>query len=621
MVHSVGRSSANRYKISRFFIAVVCFLLITTLWTSPAYAAVNTEPTLDPVSNLTVLEDSNPTTVLLTGISAGAGDVGQNLTVSASSSNLSILPNPTITYTSTETTGSLVFTPVQNMFGEVQVTVTVLDDGGTADGGDDSFSQTFSVTITPVNDPPLVFSFNKIGNRGNPLVFDKNDFQNNYSDIENSSLASIKIISLPTTGTLTFNGGTIPVETEIPVSMVDKLEFVPAFYWYGSNSFSWTASDGQDYSALSATVNLTYPLSVLSSYLPLIIAPPPPPPLAFIKTAPLNKATAQPINPLLDWQDSAGTTDYQYCYDTIINNNCEGSWISIGMTSQAQLTGLNYSTKYEWHVRAYNVGGTTYSNDIATSFYTFTTVPPPPWVKSFTENFEGAFPGPWQLFSGWYYEGSYYDVTADISWGKRNCHAASGSYGGWAVGGGSFGSGVSCKDSYLDDFESWMIYGPVDLSQVKDAWMSLKIWSDTESGYDRMGWGVSLDNDMFYGHTYTGNSGGWITDTIDLKNVYSIGNVTGASQVWIGIWFESDSSDINYEEGVAVDNLVLSTCLSVTGCTGTPLVTGTSKLPNTFQVMPTMRSLNKKGFQPSLDLPANFFFDPSVSWPRKLDRR
>ena len=35
------------------------------------------------------------------------------------------------------------------------VTVTVVDDGGTANGGIDTFSQTFMVTVTSVNDQPV----------------------------------------------------------------------------------------------------------------------------------------------------------------------------------------------------------------------------------------------------------------------------------------------------------------------------------------------------------------------------------------------------------------------------------------------------------------------------------
>lgn len=721
MAHKVIHSSVYR-AANRLFVVFIVFILFTTLGVKSVFAGVNIEPTLDPISNQTILEDSSATSVPLSGISAGIGDVGQSLTVTASSSNPSILPDPTVTYTSPEMTGSLSLAPIQNIFGEVDVTVTVQDDGGTADGGDDSFSQTFhviitpvndppsfvkgsdptiaediglqtipnwatqiqagpgetgqlltfqlspdkpalfsvspaidpingtltftpalnangittvttilkdnggtenvgsdtfsttfTITITPVNDPPVIASFAKNGTRGKSLAFSLQDFLDVYSDVEANPLAGIKIVSLPSTGQLTLDAAAIPADTEIPVGQLGKLTFVPSSGWYGSTSFSWSAADGQDYSTLPAAVTINYPYSPLFEYLPIIMVPLPDPPLAFVKTAPTNKATAQPNNPILDWQDSTGTTDYQYCYDSIINSTCDGSWLSAGIISQVQLSGLNYSTKYEWHVRAYNLGGTTYSNGSTTAYYSFTTVPPPPWVTVFSENFEGTFPGGWDLSSYYYEGGAYYDVTSEVSWGKRNCKKASGSYGGWAVGGGA--AGISCSESYPYNLETWMVYGPFDLTQVKDGRLSLKVWSDIEPNfYDKVAWGVSVDNKNYYGTAYSGNSGGWISQTIDLKNVYMLGNVIGNPQVWIGTWFISDDYNLYYEEGAAVDNIILSTCASTIGCTGTPPVSAMSELPNSFQAKPIIGTPHVKSINPRTLHPSSVLSDPWLSW-------
>ena len=115
----------------------------------------NTPPTLDPISDQSVLEDSGETTINLTGITAGAGDTGQVLTVSASSSDPSIVPNPTISYTSPDATGTLIFTTLPDVSGMVTITVTVTDDGDTS-GGINVVSQTFTVTVNPVNDAPTL---------------------------------------------------------------------------------------------------------------------------------------------------------------------------------------------------------------------------------------------------------------------------------------------------------------------------------------------------------------------------------------------------------------------------------------------------------------------------------
>ncbi|MBN1873294.1 MAG: tandem-95 repeat protein [Anaerolineae bacterium] len=53
-----------------------------------------------------------------------------------------------------ETSGELTFTPAPDVYGSVQVTATLQDNGGTANGGVDTFTMTFTIEISPVNDPP-----------------------------------------------------------------------------------------------------------------------------------------------------------------------------------------------------------------------------------------------------------------------------------------------------------------------------------------------------------------------------------------------------------------------------------------------------------------------------------
>jgi ELWxxDGT repeat protein len=100
-----------------------------------------------------ILEDARTLSIYLTGISAGPGE-SQTLTITATSDNPALIPNPTIDYTSPNSTGTLSFQPLPDQFGTATITVTIKDDGGTANGGIDIFTRTFTVNVTPVNDPP-----------------------------------------------------------------------------------------------------------------------------------------------------------------------------------------------------------------------------------------------------------------------------------------------------------------------------------------------------------------------------------------------------------------------------------------------------------------------------------
>ena len=119
---------------------------------------VNHIPTLDVIANQTVSEDCGTQTIDLTGISDGLGDTGQTLTITATSSNTAIVPNPAISYTNPNATGTLSYTPVTGALGTVTITVTVQDNGGIANGGVDTLVQTFIITVLPATPRDVVLA-------------------------------------------------------------------------------------------------------------------------------------------------------------------------------------------------------------------------------------------------------------------------------------------------------------------------------------------------------------------------------------------------------------------------------------------------------------------------------
>ncbi len=183
------------------------------------------------------------------------------------------------------------------------------------------------------------------------------------------------------------------------------------------------------------------------------------------------------------------------------------------------------------------------------------TTPPGGWTTITSENFEGSFPG-----SGWAVSDSNGATNGEYYWYKRNCRAFSGSYSGWAVGGGANGGGLACGSNYPSNARSWMVYGPFSLVGATAADFRLKLWLNSELNYDGACWMASVDGNNFSGGCSTGTSSGWVDRSLDLSNVYNLGNLLGRSQVWVALIFTSDASVVK-TEGAYVDEVVLRKCM------------------------------------------------------------
>ena len=130
--------------------------------------SVNDAPSFTAGPDQGVLEDSGLQAVpgWATDLSSGpANESGQNLTFVVDS----VTPNLFTGSPAVSPSGTLSFTPAPNANGTASITLHVEDDGGTSSGGvDASATQTFTITITPVNDAP---SFTK----GSDALVDENN--------------------------------------------------------------------------------------------------------------------------------------------------------------------------------------------------------------------------------------------------------------------------------------------------------------------------------------------------------------------------------------------------------------------------------------------------------------
>ncbi len=130
---------------------VLLFLFLAAL-PGPAQTP-NAPPTFTAGGNVTAAEDAGPQRVTwATALSAGpAAETGQSLSFGVTTDNPSLFAAPP----ALDASGTLTFTPAPDAFGAATVTVVLRDNGGTLGGGaDESLPQTFTLTVTPVNDPP-----------------------------------------------------------------------------------------------------------------------------------------------------------------------------------------------------------------------------------------------------------------------------------------------------------------------------------------------------------------------------------------------------------------------------------------------------------------------------------
>jgi hypothetical protein len=115
---------------------------------------VNDAPSFTPGADQTVAEDSGAQTVAgwATAIDkGGANESGQTLNfVVTNDTNALFSTQPAVS-----PAGTLTYTPAANANGSATVTVVLHDDGGILNGGDDtSDAETFTITVTAVNDAP-----------------------------------------------------------------------------------------------------------------------------------------------------------------------------------------------------------------------------------------------------------------------------------------------------------------------------------------------------------------------------------------------------------------------------------------------------------------------------------
>lgn len=167
---------------------------------------VNDPPTLDQPSMVSVDENSGFQTIPLTGISAGPGEA-QGLFVTAISSDPALIPDPLVSYSSPATTAQLAFAPAMAAHGTATITVNVMDDGGTARGGSNRVSCSFTIAVVHHEAPPVLAVNNGLtADAGQSVILGPEHLRLTDADLPDSATLLFVLREVPPHGTLRRDG-------------------------------------------------------------------------------------------------------------------------------------------------------------------------------------------------------------------------------------------------------------------------------------------------------------------------------------------------------------------------------------------------------------------------------
>lgn len=124
---------------------------------------VNEAPTLDAISPVAYCATTNEISVPLTNVTAGP-ETAQTVTVTATNTNNALFSS----FAVTGNTLRFKFTPGAN--GTAAVTVTVKDNGGTANGGVDQVQQTFDISVTSLSTPVITSNKGALVSKGETVL-------------------------------------------------------------------------------------------------------------------------------------------------------------------------------------------------------------------------------------------------------------------------------------------------------------------------------------------------------------------------------------------------------------------------------------------------------------------
>ena len=273
-------------------------------------------------------------------------------------------------------------------------------------------------------------------------------------------------------------------------------------------------------------------------------------PAAFTLASPANGASlGGTTSATLTWNPAAGATSYDVYFGTDAGNP---PLLGNQTATSLQVT-VAANVSYFWRVAAKNACGQIMAP--ASGTWAFSVGASNGGITIFSDDFEGAFPGKWKV-SG------VQKHTGAAMWGKESCDTKAGSGAVWCAAGGA--AQPPCSQ-YVQDHGTFLIYGPIDLSDAVEATLEFDTRYDINDGgnpataTDWFEWLLSTDGNSFTaGDGVTGTSNGWTHVTATLSQLpFNDGtSPVGKPKVWLGFVFVS-SPTTTPKGGAYIDNVVI----------------------------------------------------------------
>jgi hypothetical protein len=188
---------------------------------------------------------------------------------------------------------------------------------------------------------------------------------------------------------------------------------------------------------------------------------------------------------------------------------------------------------------------------LAPTVYSSNSAQPRPegWQTIFTEDFESG------LGANTVVTNLSATASGEYMWGAAPFTHTGSITSAWSVGGGADGSGlVAGTDTYTDNLDTWLVYGPFTLTEVFQADLFFDWWLDSTPG-DWFGWCLmtgGIDFEAGCAETrIAGHISTWVSGTVSL-DAYARTD----TPLFLAFHFTSDD-DSQAGKGAFIDNLIL----------------------------------------------------------------